>query len=388
MPLPRLPQLQLAPRERILVIVALVAIGLAFGFTIFFKFRQPISETVFIHLAQRDVAAAFHKRRLNFVILGVQEEENLSDTVMLAHADLDRRTVTLISIPRDAWVEIPGHGHEKINAAYAYGGAKMSAQVVGRLTGAHIDATIAIDPVGAKQLVDAMGGLNIDVEHEMNYDDNYGNLHIHLKKGHQYLTGGQVLGYIRYRGDIEGDWGRMRRQQQVLHEISREMGLPQNWSKIPKLIQLARKDIKTPLNDAQLQALVELYRGVPQDNVRTLTLPGRPDWVGDASVVIADDWWAKIIGQVVCSQEQPPQDVVLVVNATGDPDASKTIVGALRGGGWNVKTSIDQPVKATSEVLGDSLAAHWLVDVTGFTHQTGANNQTVLRLGRDVRPKV
>ncbi len=368
--------------------IAAIGVGvLLIAAASFYRFRNPIAETVFMHLAQRDVAAAFHKHRLNFVILGKQEDEGTTDTIILAHADLDRRTATLVSIPRDTWVAVPNHGHQKLNSAYAFGGAKTTAQLVGKLTGAHIDSTIAIDPVGAKQLVDAMGGLNIDVEREMNYDDNWGNLHIHLKKGHQYLTGGQVLGYMRYRSDAEADWGRMRRQQQVVHEITREMGLPQNWSKIPRLIELARKDIATPLNDAQLQALVELYRGVPTDNVRTLTLPGRPDWIGDAAVVIADDWWAKIIGQIVCSPNDPPQDVVLVANATGIPDVSKTIVSALRGGGWNVKTSIDQTTRPTSTVVGDSLAAHWLVDLTGFKHETGAKNQTVLRLGADSRPK-
>ena len=346
-----------------------------------------VTQAISIHLAQRDVTSAFHKHRLNFVIVGTQDEEGTTDSILLAHLDLDRRLATLISIPRDSWVVIPGHGLDKINAAYAYGGAKLTGQVVGTLLGTHVVATLAVDPVGAKQIVDAMGGLNVNVEHDMDYDDNFGNLHIHLKKGEQFLTGGQVLEYMRFRHDVESDWGRMRRQQQVLHEIARQLGEPQNWAKIPRLVTLARKDVKTPLNDAQMQALVELYRGVPPDNVRTLTLPGRGDFVGDLSVVTIDDWWAKIIGQLVCSPDVPPAGVVLVANASGVPQVSTTIVGALRGGGWNVQTAVDEPTKARSALIGDAATAQRLAQTfVDFSRRPG--RETVLELGADVQPKI
>lgn len=348
---------------------------------------NTVTRAVSIHLAQRDFKTAFHKRRLNLVILGVQEDEGTTDSMFLAHVDLDRRLATLISIPRDSWVPIPGHGSAKINAAYAFGGAKLAGQVVGTLLGTHVDATIAIDPVSAKQIVDAMGGLNITVERNMDYDDNFGNLHIHLKKGEQFLNGGQVLEYIRFRHDIESDWGRMRRQQQVVHEIARELGAPQNWAKLPRLLMLARKDVKTSLSNAQLQALIELYRGVPADNVRTLTLPGRPDFVGDVSVVLVDDWWAKIIGRVVCSPDDPPQGLLLIANATGVPSVSSMIVSALRGGGWNVQSAIDEPMKASSAIVGSAVVAQRLaLTFIDFARRPGA--QTVLELGADVQPKI
>jgi LCP family protein required for cell wall assembly len=368
------------------LLLSALAAGLALGFFAFRQAREPIAQTVMFHLAQRDVTAVFHKRRLNFVVLGAQEDEGNTDTIILAHVDLDRRIATLISIPRDTWVAIPGHGRQKLNAAYGLGGPALTARLVGELTGAHVDSTLTIDPTSAKQIVDALGGINLNVEHDMDYDDNYGNLHIHLKKGEQYLTGGQVVEYVRFRNDVESDWGRMRRQQQVFQEVVRELGAPQNWSKIPHLVQLARHDVKTPLSDAQLQALVELYRGVPSDNVRGLTLPGHAEYVGDASVVIVDDWWAKIIGQLVCSPDDPPQDIVLVANATGIPDITKTVVGALRGGGWNVATSIDEPTKEASEIVGNNTTAHRLaLTFATFAHRPGRD--TVLRLGADAVPK-
>jgi len=275
-----------------------------------------------------DVSSAFGKPRLNVLVLGYQKDEGLSDSVILAHLDLERHTMTLISIPRDTWVSVPNHGHMKINAAIAFGGAKSTAKVVAALTGAQIDATMVVEPQGAKQLVDAIGGLNVLVEKDMDYDDSYGNLHIHLKKGEHYLTGGQVAGYIRFRHDPEGDYGRMRRQQQVARELMHEIGQAGNWFKLPRLIALARTDLKTELTDKQLEALAELYRSVGPEDIRTLTLPSRTGSVGDASVVFVDERWAKIISSLVCSPKAPSQDIVLVANATGDGDFIKTVVGA------------------------------------------------------------
>jgi len=359
------------------IFVLAVALGLVF--------RRPLVENVSNGLAQRDVAAAFHKRRLNFVILGKQEDEGTTDTIVLAHLDLDRRLATLVSIPRDTWVAVPHHGHQKINSAYGFGGPALTAQIIGGMTGAHIDSTLTVDPAGAKQIVDAMGGLNIDVERAMNYDDYHGNLHIHLKKGEQYLGGGAVMQYMRFRHDAESDFGRMRRQQQVIRQIIKQLGEPQNWSKLPHLVDVARKDVATPLSDPQLRALVELYRGVPSDNVRAFTLPGHPDIVGDASVILVDERWAKIVGKIACGSTDPPQDAVLVSNATGDPTLTKTVVGALRGGGWNVATFVDEPIRTVSEVVGRDGAAHNLAQTFGpLPHRDG--RATVLRLGRDVRP--
>jgi LCP family protein required for cell wall assembly len=372
-------------RGAILGIAAAIFVVLAALAATFVVFHRPIAETVSIDLAQHDVGAAFHRRRLNVLVVGDQADEGTTDTIVLVHLDLDRRTGTLMSIPRDTWVAVPHHGHMKINSAFSFGGAQATAGVVSTLIGVPIDATIAVDPQGAKQIVDAMGGLNVNVDSDMNYDDNYGDLHIHLKKGEQYLTGGGVLEYMRFRHDAESDFGRMRRQQQVMREIIKELGQPQNWPKVPRLVALARADVKTSLSDTQLQALVELYRGVPQDNVRTLTLPGHSDMIGDASVVVADERWAHIIGALLFSRHDPPQDVVLVSNATGTAAFGTTVVGALRGGGWNVATFIEEPQKKSSEVVGTSAAAKALGKTFDLAPRQ-AGTATILRLGTDALP--
>lgn len=277
------------------LILLLLALGIGALLGGYHVFQQPIQHEI----AVKSADAAFGSRKLNLLVLGYQSDEGNSDTVLLAHLDIDRRTATLMSIPRDTWVAIPGHGHEKINAAIGYGGPNLSARVVSSMVGVPVDATITIEPSGAKQLVDAMGGLNVNVERDMDYDDNNGGLHIHLKKGEQSLNGGQVLEYIRFRHDMESDWSRARRQQQVLKNMMDQISEPGHWTRVPYLLKLARKDMKTNLNNEQLAALLEIYRGVPDDNIRTLTMPGRGATVGDASVVLVDQTWAAILGKLL-----------------------------------------------------------------------------------------
>jgi len=351
----------------------------------FVAFRAPIQQQISQQIATQSAQHAFGEQQLNVLILGYQDDEATTDTVILAHLDVDRRTATLVSIPRDTWVPIPDAGSQKINAAYAYGGAKTTAKVVSALMGGvPIDATIALQPEGASQIVDAMGGLNVDVDEDMDYDDNNGALHIHLKKGEQYLTGSQVVGYLRFRHDATSDYGRMQRQQQVVKLMMDQLSQPQNWAKLPHILQFARKDVLTTLSDDQLAALLEMYRNVPDDNVRTFTLPSKPGWVGDASVVFVDQRWAKLVGTLLFSKVDPPQDEILVANATGNPDVDKTVIAALRGAGWNVPTFVDQPPRATSVVIGQTAAALALSRTFATTLRAGT--KTTLVLGSDLAP--
>jgi len=352
--------------------------SIALGFLIV---RGPVRQQIVAQSARR----SFGGLKLNLLILGYQSDELTTDTVILAHLDVGRRTATLVSIPRDTWVSIPGEGHGKINSAYAFGGAHATARVVGNLLGdVPIDAIVALQPEGAAAIVDAMGGLDVNVDETMNYDDDSGDLHIHLSKGEQHLNGEQVAGYVRFRHDAASDFGRVARQRQVLKLMMDQISEPQNWSKLPKLMQLARKQIHTTMSSSQLLSLLTIYRNVPADNVRSFTLPSKAGWVGDASVVFADPRWAKLIGAVLFSRSEPPQDEVLVANATGIGKLDAPLVGALRGAGWNVPTFVDSKVKRHSVVIGTSPAAASLAKTFATAIRPGT--RTALVIGSDLAP--
>jgi len=159
---------------------------------------------------------------------------------------------------------------------------------------------------------------------------------------------------------------------------------PQNWAKLPGILKLARKEINTTLTDRQLASLLAIYRNVPDENVRSFTLPGRAGWVGDASVVFADSRWAKVIGSLLFARGDPPQDQVLVANATGNIALDGTLVGALRGAGWNVPTFVDEPTKHRSFVVGTSAAAIALGRI--FTTAVRPGRAAALTVGTDLAP--
>jgi len=361
-----------------LVIALAAGVSIAAGF---FIFRGPIRQQIVTQTARR----SFGGVKLNLLILGYQSDEATTDTIILAHLDAGRRTATLVSIPRDTWVPVPGAGENKINAAYAYGGAHNTARVVSKLLGGvPIDAIVALQPEGAAAIVDAMGGLDVNVDETMDYDDNNGDLHIHLQKGEQHLNGSQVAGYVRFRHDAAGDFARVRRQQQVLKLMMDQLSAPQDWAKLPHIVQLSRKEIATTMSNQQLISLLTIYRNVPDDNVRSFTLPSKIGWVGDASVVFADPRWAKLIGSVLFSRGDPPQDEVLVANATGNATLDGTLIGALRGAGWNVPTFIETKRKPRSVVVGTSAAAAMLAKT--FATAVRPGTKTALVVGADLAP--
>ena len=124
----------------------------------------------------------------------------------------------MLSIPRDSRVKIDGHGWDKINHAYAYGGSKLSKSVVEKLLGIPIEYTVVMNFQGFVRMIDALGGVTIDVEKRMYYSDPYDDdrgLYIDLHPGVQKLNGKAAIEYVRYR-DEEGDIGRVARQQKFL----------------------------------------------------------------------------------------------------------------------------------------------------------------------------
>ncbi len=146
-----------------------------------------------------------------------------TDSILVLHTGDDQPT--LLSIPRDSYVEIPGHGMNKINAAFSLGGPKLLAQTIEASTGLTIDGYMEIGFGGFAQVVDAVDGVHICVKNDM--DDP--KAHINLKKGCQTLDGKNALGYVRARySDPEGDLGRAARQRQFLGALMGKIATPGN----------------------------------------------------------------------------------------------------------------------------------------------------------------
>lgn len=151
-------------------------------------------------------------------------EGKRTDSIMIIHLP-ESGSPTLISVPRDSWVSIPGHRKNKINASYALGGPKLLMQTVEQSTGLRMDGYMEIGFGGFANVVDAVGGVRMCLDRPMKDDK----AHIDLPAGCQDLDGKNALGYVRARySDPLGDLGRVKRQRQFLSALMSKVASPSN----------------------------------------------------------------------------------------------------------------------------------------------------------------
>ena len=183
--------------------------------------------------------------RVNFLLLGLDQRPGergpfRADTMMVVSLDRKNRIASMVSIPRDLWVPIPGHGENRINTAYFFGGPQLAKQTVQYNLGIPIHYYAVVNFQGFVQIVDALGGITIEVEtpiYDTKYpNENYGYQTVYIPAGQQHMDGEIALKYARSR---HGGWdfGRIQRQQEVLLAI-RERALELSYRLVPKLPSL------------------------------------------------------------------------------------------------------------------------------------------------------
>lgn len=158
------------------------------------------------------------KPPLNFVLMGTDsrnpDEQGRSDVLMVMHIPGDREDAYLVSLPRDYWVDIPGHGTAKINAAYSYGGPALTVETVELLLDIPIDHTAVINFEGFMGVIDALGGVTVTNRHASSSNG------FTYAEGPVELTGESALNFVRERKNLpNGDFDRAERQRDVLKAI-------------------------------------------------------------------------------------------------------------------------------------------------------------------------
>ena len=214
------------------------------------------------------------KDKATIMIMGVDERSDdvgRSDTLMVATIDPQKNEASLLSIPRDTRVAIPKNGYDKINAAYAYGGEKLTQRTVEDFLGIRMDHYVIINTHAFQKIIDAIGGIDIDVEKRMYYEDPWdddGGLVIDLRPGRQHMDGKTAVTYVRYR-DEEGDIGRVKRQQKFMRACVDAVTTPTILPRLPGIIASVIDSVKTDLSVRQM-------------------LPGRPLYIDEVSYWIPD----------------------------------------------------------------------------------------------------
>jgi len=231
--------------------------------------------------------------KINIMVMGVDERSDdvgRSDTLFVLTVDTKTNEVAMLSVPRDTRVKIPGKGWDKINHAYAFGGQKLSQQAVEGLLGIKIDHHIEINIAGFKKIIDAIGGVSIDVEKRMYYSDPYdddGGLVIDLRPGMQHMDGRTAIQYVRYR-DEEGDIGRVERQQKFLKALLNEVASPSVITKIPGIIREISSVVKSDMSTSEMLNFAKILNDASKKGLKTDMVPGKPGYIDDVSYWLPD----------------------------------------------------------------------------------------------------
>lgn len=233
------------------------------------------------------------KNKMNVMIMGVDrrsDDVGRSDTLMVATIDTEKDKASLLSIPRDTRLKIKDNGFDKINAAYAYGGWKLTRTSVEELLGTEMKYYVLVDIKAFERIIDVIGGIDLDVDKRMYYEDPWdddGGLVIDLYPGQQHLDGKRAIQYVRYR-DGEGDIGRIGRQQKFMKAVLAKLISPSILPKLPDVLREVNAALETDMPVSEMLSLAKNLRSIQANGIETNMVPGKPAYVQDISYWLPD----------------------------------------------------------------------------------------------------
>jgi LCP family protein required for cell wall assembly len=204
-----------------------------------------------------------------------------SDTIIVVHVEPGEKNAVFLSFPRDLWVNIPGHGFDRINTAFEGGieggGAQLVARTITSVTGLRINHSVYVDLAGFQSVVDALGGVDMCVPYPMHDPLTL----LDIPAGCQHFDGRTALAYVRTRHqpcDLIPDFARISRQQQFLRAVLAKMLSPREIIHLPSLVPAVLKGVRVDrgLNPAELAYLAGQLNGVNTGNVDFRVVPSRP----------------------------------------------------------------------------------------------------------------
>ncbi len=273
-----------------------------------FDNKSQTIETAFPDEASRPVKAVDgpSSNAMNILLLGSDSRgdsvdmaeggaasDQRSDTMMWVHIPGDRKEIQMMSIMRDTWVDIPGHGEAKINAAMAFGGVPLVVETLEGLFNNRLDHVAIVDFEGFKAITDALGGVNVDVQVPFTT----GNGKNTFVKGQQQMSGDQALVFVRERyAFTDGDYQRVRNQQAFLKAVMNSVLTPSTLTNPLRINDLVGRvspymTVDSGLDSATIGKLAVSLRDIRSSNVKSFTLPnlGTGTSADGQSIVLPDN---------------------------------------------------------------------------------------------------
>jgi LCP family protein required for cell wall assembly len=316
-------------------------------------------------------------KRINILLLGIDHRDDepidgsRSDTIMVVSIDPLSKSVVMISLPRDLYVSIPGYYQQRINVAHAVGGPQAVASTIQANFGIQIDNYARVDFSGFEQVVDALGGVIIDVERPVKDDEypteDYGVMRLFIPPGPVLMDGRTALMYARSRHS-ESDFGRSKRQQRVLLALRERASGMNIVPKVPTLLGIAQKAIATDLSAGEMVSLGRLGLEIQRDRMKTL--------------VVDENMASPFLGPNGENLLMPSRQAIqgAILRAFGEAAGQTARIEVLNGTNQVgvARTVADQLARAGYEVLRVDDADR--NDYTGTTIEVLTGNQTAAKV--------
>jgi LCP family protein required for cell wall assembly len=337
----------------VVVVVALAAPGFALGWTngtLGEMGDRSAAVVERVKHAREKLQPPLPGKAVNVLLIGADTrpgDPGRSDTLVLARLDPATKSITMLSFPRDLYVELPGYGYDKINAAYPYGGPELCVETVGQLTGLPINHFIEVDFSGFWHLVNILGGVYYPVDRRYYNPESSSWKSIDIAPGYQLLRGEDALNFVRFRHDARGDFSRIERQQTFLKELQRQSGRwNKDWKKVTELLSAITTQTTSDLDSLKtLLPLASLALTLDTSNVHMVHIEGGTQTMGGLSYVVAS---AEQVQAAVAEFSNPTQAPVVdthgvmpkkaysvrIFNGSGVPGVATTAAEQLRALGY------------------------------------------------------
>jgi LCP family protein required for cell wall assembly len=352
------------------VAVALGVPGIAVGYangTIDVVSAGTPEQAAAIEAVEKELDRPLPDKAVTILLIGSDKsfagDPGRSDTQLLVRLDPDTKSISMLSLPRDLLVDIPGHGKDKMNAAYAYGGPRLVVKTFKQLTGLQINHFIQVDFSGFWHVVNLLGGVYLPVDHRYYVPESADYKSIDLQPGYQLVRGKQALNFVRYRHDAYGDFTRMQRQQLFLRELQRQSGRwSGDWRKVVRLIRAIAHETSSDLDSLRrLEPLVELAFRVDTSRVYAVHVEGSTPTIDGVSYVTASPGTiAEAVGRFTDPEQAPlkksaaaiPRRSYRVTVHGADEAAVRRTAAGLRARGYTVVASAGGAAAAADGTTG------------------------------------
>ncbi|WP_229638965.1 LCP family protein [Waterburya agarophytonicola] len=359
----------------------------------------------------------YEKQDVGYLHL-VNSFDGLSDSMLLLRFDPKKEKVSVLSIPRDTRIYIDGHGVRKINHANEYGGPALAASTASELLGGiNIDRYVRVNVQGVEKLIDALGGVTVNVPKDMKYTDFSQHLYIDLKKGIQHLDGDKAMQFLRYRYDEYGDISRVQRQQMLMRSTVEQTLKPATVVKIPKILSVIQSHLDTNLTVRELMALANFASQRDRSHINMMMLPGDfnsgdepvsywlPNYEGINKLMVShfnlpsyEKEYNNNVRNTYASLDNRfnvtnPRIRIAVQDSTKDQQVLQSALDALRGAGYRrvfATKNWQNPLPKTRVIAqsGDDKAAEEVKSVLGVgevvVESTGyLQSDITVQIGRD-----